>query len=78
VGNSERSKRQCRQKQRKTAVGTKKLTLFFAPVANGDSSNEDDEQHDTDDDSSENEEEATLNVAWKDSQHLIDAIALLE
>ncbi len=47
VGNLERSKRRCCQKQRKAAVGTKKLTSFFAPVANsdnnnGDSSNEDD------------------------------------
>jgi hypothetical protein len=54
VGNLEHSKCRHRQKQRKAAVGTKKLTLFFAPVANGDSnnndnSNEDDEQQDTDD-----------------------------
>jgi hypothetical protein len=47
VGNSERSKCQRRQKQRKAAVGTKKLTSFFVPVANGDSSNEDDELQDT-------------------------------
>jgi TATA-binding protein-associated factor Taf7 len=47
-------------------------------VANGDSSNENDEQHDIDDDSSEDEEEATLNAAWKDSQCLMDIIALLE
>jgi hypothetical protein len=40
VGNSERSKRQRHQKQRKATVGTKKLTSFFVPVANGDSSNE--------------------------------------
>ncbi|CAM6025651.1 unnamed protein product [Sphagnum balticum] len=40
--------------------------------------NEDDEQQDIDDDSSENEKEATLNVAWKDSQRLMDAIVLLE
>jgi hypothetical protein len=78
VGNSERSKRQRRQKQRKAVVGTKKLTSFFAPVANGDSSNEDDEQQDNDDDSSEDEEEATLNAAWKDLQRLTDAITLLE
>jgi len=44
VGNSERLKRRRRQKQRKATVGTKKLTLFFALVANGDSSNENDEQ----------------------------------
>jgi hypothetical protein len=31
VGNSKRSKRQRRQKQKKVAVGTKKLTSFFAP-----------------------------------------------
>ncbi len=36
VGNSKRSKRRRRQKQRKAAVGTKKLTSFFALVANGD------------------------------------------
>jgi hypothetical protein len=54
------------------------LTSFFAPVANGDSNNEDNEQQDTDDNSSENEEEATLNAPWKDSQRLMDAIALLE
>jgi len=52
--------------------------LFFAPVANSDNNNEDDEQQDTDDDSSEDEEELTLNAAWKDSQCLTDAIALLE
>ncbi|CAM6004355.1 unnamed protein product [Sphagnum balticum] len=40
--------------------------------------NEDNEQQDTDDNSSENEEEATLNAPWKDSQRLMDAIALLE
>jgi hypothetical protein len=34
VGNSKRSKRRRRQKQRKAAVGTKKLTSFFAPIAN--------------------------------------------
>ncbi len=39
VGNSERSKRRNCQKQRKAAVGTKKLTSFFAHVANGDNSN---------------------------------------
>jgi hypothetical protein len=33
VGTSERSKRRHRQKQRKVAIGTKKLTLFFAHVA---------------------------------------------
>jgi hypothetical protein len=71
VGNSERSKRRHRQKQRKATVGTKKLTSFFAPVANDDRSN-------IDDDSSEDEEEVTLNAAWKDSQHLTNAIALLE
>jgi hypothetical protein len=32
VGNLERSKRRCRQKQKKAIVGTKKLTSFFAPV----------------------------------------------
>jgi hypothetical protein len=48
------------------------------PFANGDNNNEDDEQQDTDDDSSEDEEEATLNVTWKDSQCLTDAITLLE
>ncbi len=37
VGNLERSKRQCRQKQSKAAVGTKKLTSFFASVTNDDS-----------------------------------------
>ncbi|CAK9211496.1 unnamed protein product [Sphagnum troendelagicum] len=42
VGNSECSKCRRRQKQKKAAVGTKKLTSFFAPVANDDSSNEDD------------------------------------
>ncbi len=48
VGNSERSKHRCRQKQRRKAtVGTKKLTSLFAPVANGDSNNEDNEQQDT-------------------------------
>jgi hypothetical protein len=47
-------------------------------VGNGDSSNEDDEHQDTDDNSSEDEEEATLNAAWKDSQRLMDVIALLE
>jgi len=47
VGNPERSKRRHRQKQRKAAVGTKKLTSFFAPVVNGDNSNKDNEQHDT-------------------------------
>jgi len=62
----------------KAAIGTKKLTSFFAPVANGDSSNENDEQQDTDDNSNEDEKEATLNAAWKDSQRLTDAIALLE
>ncbi len=67
VGNSECSKRRRCQKQRKATVGTKKLTSFFAPVANGDSNNEDDEQHNTDDDSSEDEEEAALNATWKDS-----------
>jgi hypothetical protein len=67
VGNLERSKCRRHQKQRKATVGTKKLTSFFALVANGDNSNEDNKQQDTDDDSSENEEEATLNVAWKNS-----------
>jgi hypothetical protein len=33
VGNSERSKHQRRQKQRKAAVGTKKLTSFFGKAA---------------------------------------------
>jgi hypothetical protein len=47
VGNSKRSKRQHRQKQRKAAVETKKLTLFFAHVANDDNNNEDDEHQDT-------------------------------
>ncbi len=42
VGNSECSKRRFRQKQMKAVVGTKKLTLFFAPVANDDNNNEDD------------------------------------
>jgi len=83
VGNSKRSKRQRRQKQRKVAVGTKKLTSFFVPVSNSDNSNddsnnEDDKQQDIDDDSSEDEEEETLNVAWKDSQRLMDIIVLLE
>ncbi len=78
VGNSERSKRWHRQKQRKAAIRTKKLTSFFALVANGDSNNENDEQHDTDDNSSEDEEEATLNAAWKDLQCLTDIIAFLE
>jgi hypothetical protein len=50
VGNLERLKRWRRQKQRKATVGTKKLTSFFAPVTNSDSSNEDDEQQDTNDD----------------------------
>jgi hypothetical protein len=66
------------RKQRKAVVGTKKLTSFFAHVANNDNSNEDDEQHDTNDDSNEDEEEATLNATWKDSQCLTDAIAFLE
>ncbi len=78
VGNSERSKCRHCQKQRKVAVGTKRQTSFFMPVANIDSSNEDDEQQDTDDDSSEDEEEATLNAAWKDSQCLTHVIALPE
>ncbi len=78
VGNSERSKHRRCQKQKKAIVGTKKLTSFFVPVANGDSSNEDNKQQDIDDDSNEDEEEATLNVAWKDSQCLTNAIALLE
>jgi hypothetical protein len=78
VGNSERSKCRRRHKQRKAAVGTKKLTSFFAPIANGDNNNEDNEQQDTDDNSSEDEVEATLNVAWKDSQCLTNTIALLE
>jgi hypothetical protein len=60
MGNSECSKRQCRQKQKKAAVGTKKLTSFFVHVANGDNNNEDNEQQDIDYDSSEDEEEATL------------------
>jgi hypothetical protein len=55
VGNSKRSKSRCHQKQRKAAVGTKKLTSFFVPVANSDNSNEDNKQQDTDDDSSEDE-----------------------
>jgi hypothetical protein len=78
VGNSERSKCQRCQKQRKAVVGTKKLTSFFAPVANGDNGNKDDEQQDTNDDSNEDEKEATLNAAWKDSQHLMDVIVLLK
>jgi hypothetical protein len=41
VGNSKRSKRWRRQKQRKAVVGTKKLTSFFVPIANGDNNNED-------------------------------------
>jgi hypothetical protein len=44
VGNSERSKRRHRQKQRKAIVGTKKLTSFFAPIVNGDSNNGDSKQ----------------------------------
>ncbi len=78
VGNSERSKCQRRQKQRKAVVGTKKLTSFFAHVANGDNGNKDDEQQDTNDNSNEDEKEATLNAAWKDSQHLMDVIVLLK
>jgi len=39
VGNSERSKCRRHQKQRKAVVGTKKLTSFFAPVANSDNNN---------------------------------------
>jgi hypothetical protein len=46
MGNSECSKRWRHQKQRKAAVGTKKLTSFFAPVANGDSSNGDSNNED--------------------------------
>jgi hypothetical protein len=46
VGNSECSKRRRRQKQRKATVWTKKLTLFFAPIANGDSSNGDNNNED--------------------------------
>jgi hypothetical protein len=64
VENSECSKCQRRQKQRKTAVGTKKLTSFFVPVANGDNNNEDNKQQDTDDDSSEDEEEAPYKSLW--------------
>ncbi len=60
MGNSKCSKRWHRHKQRKVAIGTKKLTSFFAHVANGDNNNEDDEQQDTDDDNSEDENEATL------------------
>ncbi len=46
VGNSEHSKRRHCQKQRKAVVGTKKLTSFFAHVANGDSSNSDNNNED--------------------------------
>ncbi len=48
VGNSERLKRRHHQKQMKATVGTKKLTSFFAPVANGDSSNGDSNNEDDD------------------------------
>jgi len=42
MGNLERSKCRHCQKQRKASIGTKKLTLFFAPVPNDDNNNKDD------------------------------------
>ncbi len=83
MGNLKHSKRRRCQKQRKAIIGTKKLTSFFAHVANGDNinndnNNKDDEQQNTNDDSSEDKKEATLNAAWKDLQHLTDVITLLE